>query len=200
MGDSPQKNDWVQNYSPIIEPLPPLLPDDGGDVLLVEPKNAMRIEEINMRMSAHREVTMRASPMARVMRRDWNILSAKLYVNARDARYARRIKDDLSEMAWVISDIAEQVRTMPFREADATWLRPRKMHLQIIHPMTASWLRAMVEMDEAFSTLICAERAGLIDRKRRHQLLLPSQLAYMGFKATAMKIQLRTAEELMVFA
>lgn len=171
--------------------------DDEDGAIAVALKNTHRIQQINTRISAFKDVTMWTSPMARLMRRDWNILSAKLYINAKDSEYASRIKEDLAEMAWVISDLADQVRIMPLLEVSTSWLRPRKMSVQIIHPMTASWLRCMIELDETFMRLICAEKAELIQRKRRHQLMLPCQLAYMGFKATSMKIPLKSSDELM---
>lgn len=133
--------------------------------------------------------------MARVMRRDWNIVSAKLYLNARDHAYRKRIESDAVEMNWQVDDTADQIRAMPFQRLDRSWLHPRRMRLDVVHPLAAGWLRSMMTMDEIYTLLISAEKAGMISRRKRQAILLPCQIAYMAFKATAMKMELRSADD-----
>ncbi|ABM59448.1 hypothetical protein Veis_3733 [Verminephrobacter eiseniae EF01-2] len=166
----------------------------------VELKNEHRMNALRTRMRAHVDVTFQASPVARVMRRDWNIVSSKLYVNALAQDYRQRIESDMIEMTWQMDDTADQVRAMPFEKLDTSWLHPRRMQVQVVHPITAAWLRSMVAMDEMYAKLICAEKAGMITLRKRHALLLPCQLSYMAFKATAMKMQLRCTDELLIQA
>jgi len=164
---------------------------------VVQLKNTHRMDSLRPRMRAYVNATFEASPVARVMRRDWNILSSKLYMNAIDSDYRKRIEDDLVEMSWQIDDTADQVRCMPFQRLDREWLAPRHMQVQVVHPMTASWLRSMMVLDEVFALLICAEKAGMITRRKRISILLPCQLSYMTFKATSMKMEFKSADELL---
>ena len=173
-----------------------LEPDDSVPLIDVELKNAHRMEALRPRMRAYVDATFEASPVARVMRRDWNIVSSKLYMHALDPAYRKKIEADLVEMSWQIDDTAEQVRSMPFHRLDRQWLRARRIQAQVIHPMTAAWWRSMMALDEAFALLICAEKAGMITRRKRISILLPCQLSYMAFKATAMKTEFKSADEL----
>lgn len=133
--------------------------------------------------------------MARVMRRDWNIVCAKLYLNARDHAYRKQIESDAVEMSWQVDDTADQIRAMPFQRLDRSWSHPRRMRLEVIHPLAAAWLRSMLTMDEIYTLLISAEKAGMITRRKRHAILLPCQIAYMAFKATAMKVEFRCTDD-----
>lgn len=164
---------------------------------LVDLKNSERMAALRPRMRAFSEVTFDAAPIARVMRRDWNILSINLYKNSRDEREHKKIYSDLVELSWQVDDTADQVRAMPFAHLDRQWLRPRRMQVQIVHPIAAGLLRSMMTLDEVYRLLICAERVQMISRKKRHSLLLPCQLSYMTFKATAMRIAFRSTDELL---
>jgi hypothetical protein len=45
--------------------------------------------------------------------------------------------------------------------------------------------------------MINAEKSGVITRKHRWAMLGPTQMAYMGFKASAMNLPLRAAKDLL---
>lgn len=64
--------------------------DDSAPAIDVEMKNAHRMEALRPRMRAHVDATFEASPVARVMRRDWNIVSSKLYMHALDPAYRKK--------------------------------------------------------------------------------------------------------------
>jgi hypothetical protein len=170
---------------------------DDGDSDLVDLKNDHRIEHLRARQRAYVDVTFEASPIARVMRRDWNILSVKLYINALSPAYRERIEADMTEMATQVHETATDVRVMPFGHLERSWLRPRRMNLQVVHPVTAAWLRSMRTLDEIYAILICAEKTGLISARKRQAIMLPCHLSYLAFKCTAMKIQLKTSDELL---
>lgn len=165
---------------------------------MVTLKNADRLNALRTRMRASVDVTFEASPVARVMRRDWNLVSRKLYMNARDHLYYKKIESDLVEMCWQMDDVADQIRAMPYQRLDRSWLRPRRMRVDIVHPMTAAWLRSMVKLDEVFALLVCAEKSGMITRRKRQAIMLPCQLAYMVFKATSMKLEFKFEDEMLI--
>lgn len=170
---------------------------DDGDSDLVALKNDHRIENLRARQRAYVDATFEASPIARVIRRDWNILSAKLYINALSHSYRRQIEADMTEFATQVHETATDVRLMPFGHLERSWLRPRRMKIQVVHPITGMWLRSMRTLDEIYAILICAEKTGLISARKRQAIMLPCHLSYLAFKCTAMKIQLKTSDELL---
>lgn len=184
----------ILSVDDVLTPDPQAEQDDA----LVRLKNSERMDAFKPKMRAYSEVTFDASPIARVMRRDWNILSINIYIHARDYRERGKIESDLVEMCWQVDDTADQVRSMPFAHLDRQWLSPRRMRVQIVHPIAARLLRSLMTLDEAYRLLICAEKAQMISMKKRHAILLPCQLSYMTFKATAMKMQFRTTDELLI--
>lgn len=171
--------------------------DQSNDPLIVQMKNENRIANLRASLRASVTITMQTSPLSRVMRRDWNIVSAKLFLNAIDQAYQQQIKHDLDELHWQTDDLLEQLQLFPAEKLDASWMVPRQLSLQVVHPLTASWLRAFRKFDKSIAILINAERAELITRRQRFSFLAPVQLAYFSFKATAMKLPLKTTDELL---
>lgn len=170
----------------------PLLDED-----FVELKNGERMARLRPRMSTCVALTFKAGPISRIMRRDWNILSTKLYYNVRSPVLYQQIESDMVEFGWQVSDTADQVNAMPFHKLEESWLRPRRMQVEVVHPITAAWLRAMNVFDGVYAKLICAEKAGMITRSKRLSLMIPCHLSYMAFKCTAMDIRLKSTDELL---
>lgn len=146
-------------------------------------------------MRAHQQVTFEASPIARIIRRDWNFVSIKLYIHAFDPEYSKIINDDIIDFAWQVDDAYDDISRMPFQKVDATWMRPRSMSLEIVHPITARWFKTMIKLDKIYSALVSAEKAGLISKRKRHAFILPSLIAYTNFKSTATKIKFYKDDE-----
>ncbi|MBS3912846.1 MAG: hypothetical protein KGZ70_13765 [Hydrogenophaga sp.] len=167
------------------------------DPVIVQMKNEHRIDRIRARLRASATIQMKTSPISRVLRRDWNIVSAKLFLNSLDGDYQQQIRRDLDELHWQVDDLLDQLRATPFGPLDSSWMTPRLLNVQVIHPLTASWLRAFRTFDACFEVLINAERAQKITRKQRFAFTAPVQLAYFSFKATAMKLPLKTTDELL---
>lgn len=171
--------------------------DSATEPLIVTLKNSQRIDALRVNLRARTSVVFNSSPIARIMRRDWNIVSAKLFLNALDRGCAEKIRENVVEFAWQTQDLLETVRSMPLGELDTSWMRPRLLDVQIIHPFAGQWLRAFQRYDEAYAILINAQKTGRLTPKQRWALTAPCQLAYIGFKATAMNLQLKTAVELL---
>lgn len=165
--------------------------------LVVTLKNSDRLDSLRVNLRATTSVVFTASPVARILRRDWNLVCAKLFLNALDPEYAKKIQENVIELSWQTQDLSETVGAMPFGELDLSWMRPRKLELQIIHPLAGRWLHAFQRYDEAFSILINAQKAGKLTPKQRWSLTSSCQLSYIGFKAIAMKLPLKTATELL---
>lgn len=167
------------------------------DPLVVRMKNEHRLTNLRASLRAEATIMMKTSPISRVMRRDWNIVSAKLFLNALEPAYQSQIKRDLDELHWQVDDLWDQVKHLPSSGIDSSWMVPRQLTLQVVHPLTASWLRGFRKFDDCFSALLVAEKGTLITRRQRFAFLAPVQLAYFSFKATAMKLPLKTTDELL---
>lgn len=171
--------------------------NSSTDHVIVELKGSERLARIRTSLKARASITMKTSPVSRVMRRDWNIVSAKLFLNAIDHHQRNRIASDLTELHWQSTDLLEVLRAIPMPKAEAMWMRPRALELQVVHPLAAQWLRCMRTLDECYLIMINAEKSGSITRKQRWAMVAPTQMAYMGFKASAMNLPLKTSMELL---
>lgn len=171
--------------------------DSSDDPLVVQLKNTERLSKIRADFRASAKLIFNTSPVSRVMRRDWNIVSAKLFLNALDPRIKQRIASDLTELHWQSNDLLEGLQSLPMSKVEPMWMRPRKIELQVVHPLAAQWLRCMRTIDECYLIMINAEKSGVITRKHRWAMLAPTQMAYMGFKASAMNLPLKDARQLL---
>ncbi|WP_234265109.1 hypothetical protein [Hydrogenophaga sp. NFH-34] len=171
--------------------------ETSTEPLVVELKNGHRLQRIRASMSAAASIQFATSPIARILRRDWNIVSAKLFLNCLDPDWAKLVREDAAEMTWQMSDLLDIVKSLPVGQIEHAWMRPRKINLQIVHPICAQWLRAFTKYDQAYTILINAQKSGRMQPKQRWALTLPSQMAYMGFKARAMKLPLKSTTELL---
>ena len=165
--------------------------------LILSLKNGNLMDTLRTSLRAEATVTYQTSPVARIVRRDWNIVSAKLFVSALDHDYAKKIRADVSDMTWQMQDVLDVARTLPIPDLDTSWMRPRELRLQIVHPLAAQWLRAFTLLDQAYAILINAELDERITPEMRWQIIAPAQMAYMGFKATAMRLPLKSTAELL---
>lgn len=160
--------------------------DSSSDPLVVELKNENRLDNLRTNMRVSTSLQFNTSPMSRVMRRDWNLVSAKLFLNTLDREKCAVIKEDLIEFTWQCNALLETLQAIPMASVDPFYLHPRRLDIQIVHPLAAGWLRAMRTLDECYVIMINAEKSGRISRKQRWALATPCQLSYMGFKSSAM--------------
>lgn len=171
--------------------------DSSTDPVVVQMKNNDRLERIRTTLRARASIIFSTAPVSRVIRRDWNIVSAKLFLNAIDDRLRTRIANDLTELHWQANDLLDALKSIPRPKDEAMWMRPRLVEVQVVHPLAAQWLRSMRTIDECYLIMINAEKAGVITRKHRWAMVAPTQLAYMGFKASAMNLPLKSTAELL---
>lgn len=161
-------------------------------------KNANRIDEIQCRLRViASNVLFLSGSTARTVRRDWNIVCSKMFVFGLNSAYQKRIQDDLTELHWQISDLSEITGTDLFTIQDLTWLAPVHIEMRIISPMASSLLRALQSWDLSVAKLLTAERNGLIDKPKRQAMLSAVNMAYVGFKGTAMKLSMKTTKEML---
>jgi hypothetical protein len=161
-------------------------------------KNSNRIDEISCRMSVgSSNVFFLSASTARTVRRDWNIVCSKMYVFSLNSSYQKRIQDDLTELHWQIADLADITGTDLFTVQDLNWLAPVHIEIRIVSPMASSLLRALQSWDLSVAKLLTAERNGMIDKLKRQAMLSAVNMAYIGFKGTAMKLSMKNTKEML---
>jgi hypothetical protein len=161
-------------------------------------KNVSRIDEIESRMSVEEiEVMLLSSWAIRTLKRDWNIVCSKMYVFGLDSRYKARIVEDLNELHWQVDDLATVTDAELFSSQDLSWLTPVCITLKVVSPQAASLLRAVRRWDLCMAKLLTAERTTLINKAKREGMLLGVNMAYLGFKGTAMKRAMGSTREML---
>lgn len=151
-------------------------------------KNADRIDEIACTMSVvSKEVLLMTSPISRTIRRDWNIVSAKMYVFGLKRDHRALMEEDLKELHHQINELYVTASMGMFSDLDVSWLDLLRIEVKIISAQSSSLLRAMKIWDACVARLLTAERMGIIDKKTRRNILFPATTAYLGFKKTVMR-------------
>lgn len=151
-------------------------------------KNQRRIDEVRARMVVDSKITILTSTMSRIMRKDWNIVSTKMYVHTLNPQIKVRVNDALSELNWEVADLNESAEFSLFKNLDHTWLAPEHFLVKILSPESASWLRAVQSIDLCIAKMLTAEKQGLIVKKQRLDALAGVNLAYTAFKYSAMNM------------
>jgi hypothetical protein len=149
-------------------------------------KNDHRIQEIDSSMEANTQVTLLSSTMSRIMRKDWNIVCAKMYVFSLDRAIGHKINDALNALHWQVSDLVESPTVSIFKYSDTSWLKPEDFELRVVSAEAASWLRAICKIDDCVAKLLTAQHEGHIDKQIRVRALAAVSLAYTNFKFIAM--------------
>ena len=185
--------------TPFIDPID--ADKDWGTPMEGVLKNQNRINEIECRLSIENINPIFVSgAVYRCVRRDWNIVSAKLFVNCLKREKRALIESDLADLHWAIGDLGNITSLPPFVDANTEWLQTHQLTLRLVHPFCASWLRAMVAWDLSIARLIASEKKGLISTSKRREIVRPATMAYMGFKARAMGAITKSSSQLITEA
>lgn len=152
-----------------------------------QPNALGRIANAGVSLQAKRAVTFKCSPIARVMRRDWSLVSYRVMRAVQRPEFARKLQESLKEMQVQVNDLEAQVAIPLFQELPTEWLTPIPMEFPIIHRHMAHMLRCFEQVDHSYALLLSATREGLITRKRQWQLFAPIIYVYCSFKAAAMQ-------------
>jgi hypothetical protein len=160
-----------------------------------QPNALGRIASAGSNLQASREVVFKCSPLARVMRRDWSLVSYRVARTAQRYDLARTLQDCLLEFQTQANELQEQVSIPLFQELPLDWLSPVPMQFPIIHRYMAHLLRTFEHVDHSYALLLSATREGLITRQRQHQIFAPIIYVYGSFKATALQQTSRSLSE-----
>lgn len=167
----------------------PVEPNDGmtsASVDLPVVKNQSRIDEVRARMATSEDAIITTSTMSRIIRKDWNIVTTKLYISCLKSPLRGKIQESLAELHWEVEDLSSNPAVTMFQNLDSSWLQEIPFSLKIVSPEAASWFRAIKTIDRCIAKMMTAERAGLLEKKQRLAALAGVNMAYTAFKYMAM--------------
>ena len=151
-------------------------------------KNNNRIQEIEARLCLNKTVEFKSSMVIRAIRRDWNILTSKMYVFALQTSFKKRLMADLSDLHWLADELCDGSEFRLFSKLDTQWLEPVSLDLRLVSPQAASLLRFFERLDHCDTYFITAQKQGVITREQRFKYLEPAVTGYVALKYAGMKI------------
>lgn len=173
----------------MLTPINPTLTTEAGLVL----KNVGRIEDIDTRMEVRTDANLRSWQCSRILRRDFNLVTAKMYIKCRDKRDRRQVKDLISEFVLrseflkAESELCElsydlQVGTVPLR---------------IVSPEASLLYKTFMDIDLVIAKLTCAEMDQRLTHEKAQEMPLDVFCAYSDLKTYVLGVtQMKTAAEL----
>lgn len=170
-------------------PINPTITTEAGLVL----KNVGRIEDIDTRLEVRIDANLRSWQCSRMLRRDFNLVTAKMYIKCRNKNDKRQVK----------SLIEEFVLQSEFLKAESELfelsydLQVGSVPLRIVSPEASLLYKTFMEIDLVIAKLTCAE----LDLRLSHEKLqeMPQDVfcAYSDLKTYVLGVtQMKTAAEL----
>ncbi|MBU3625842.1 hypothetical protein ICN48_06295 [Polynucleobacter sp. JS-Safj-400b-B2] len=165
------------------------------------PKNVERIEEIRVNIDARATLNLSTPFFKRMVNREFHIVTAKLFV---------QLKTDRSPSGKLYSDTAEALTNFGFEisclvleakkyidneEIRLDW-EPTSYPLRLVSPQSASLFRFISKADQSAYALYAAERAGLISRVTREEMLVPIEMAFNRIKQIALGFERKSAAQI----
>lgn len=154
-----------------------------------------RLFNIPSGLLAYRDIDLRCAPMARMLRRDWSVVSAHLHYTIRHGDFKQRLDLALDELQVQADDLMAQMSIPFLLKLDSSWLNPVTMRFPIVNRQMKRCLKIIEQVDQSYATLITATREGIITRQRQSEMIAPVHFVYANFKAIAMRKPLKTYEQ-----
>lgn len=141
-------------------------------------KNTDRLENIKTRMESRVEVTLSSWQICRIMRRDFQIMSAKMYKTCCNKDDRLKMRDLLLELMLQ----AEEMRSLleEFEEADDA--EPTIMSVRIVSHETAMLFQALKQADPLYTKLNRAFSKSQITSRRQAELMCGFERAFADVK------------------
>ncbi|MFP3637483.1 hypothetical protein [Paraburkholderia sp. SIMBA_054] len=169
-------------------------------VLLTEPKNQARIQEIRTNTDVEVQVRVRSPRIRRWVVREFNFVTSQLYlsVNSREGRALnkkRRLKELLDELSYCVDML--EADTEYYEGAINEEVFPGiSFGLRLVSPAASVIYKCLVRADIACTKLYMSEFNGNLDRDKREKLLEPVTLALLGIKQFSAGFVPKTAAEM----
>lgn len=163
---------------------------DDGLVL----KNVEKIEEIGSRMESRIEVLTQSWQICRNLRRDFNLISSKVYKISRAKESRNKILDLLMEVALQAADL--ESRSSQFTEAGEP--QTRLVPLRIVSAEASMLFNSMKQADRCYGRLNWARTQMQLTERQMEEIVEGYEIAYGDLKRFLFKANdsTKTAGEL----
>ncbi|WP_143450326.1 hypothetical protein [Janthinobacterium sp. BJB446] len=141
-------------------------------------KNVDKIECIRTRMDSRMTVSLYSWQASREIRRDFNLLSCKIFTRGQDKRFLAQVRELLLEM--VTEGEFLKADALPF--FDGALPEPMHFPLRIVCPEAGLLLRAFQDADKPIAYLNLAASSGKLDRIAANDMAFPFLAAYRNLK------------------
>lgn len=169
--------------------LNPTTTTDDGLVL----KNTARIEDIASRIDVRVDARLTSWKCNRIIRRDFNLVSAKLYIRCRDKGSRHQVLGLLEEMVLQ----SEFLKGESSQYAISIVITPTIVPLRIVSPEASMLYKTLIAIDESITRFHCAHLDGIVTRDQLHAAPEMALAAYSDLKTYVLgSVSKRTAGEL----
>jgi len=141
-------------------------------------KNVHKIEYINAPVDTRIVANFYSWQVSREIRRDFNLLSAKIVMRARTDTAKKRIHEMLMEMRLQAQLLVTESERLPVRQL----AMPQEVDLRIVAPLAATLYRVFNEADMSIARITEASKSGDIMQSNADSLLEPFFTAYKDLK------------------
>lgn len=150
-------------------------------------RDTERIERICAPIEARVRLVLRTASLCRTVRKDFNIVTTKMFL-ARGAKVAA-LSFALRELerACVEAELAAET----FRANYEVEFLPQAFELRIVSPSANRYVRSITRLDAANGVLIAAETRGAIERRLRHKIVRPCLALLFAVKRLALDLPTR---------
>lgn len=129
------------------------------------------------------KLDMKTSHAFRMVRKDWNILTAKMFWGcSRSDEFTSQVHEILDELHFQIDSLIDGPDLGMFHDLDRSWLAPITVDVVIIDSQAATLLRAIQNIDAAMALMYSAERQELLTKPQRYRLFAGVTFAYTALK------------------
>ena len=149
-------------------------------------RDADRIERILAPTEARIRLTLYTAPLCRTIRKDYNIVTTKMYL-ARDHKtllLSKTLRE--LERAAVEAELASE----RYRSADYADIKfaPSIFDVRVVSPFANRYQRSIARIDAVNHLLMLAETKGLMTRKERQDMLNPAIALLYELKRIALDL------------
>lgn len=141
-------------------------------------KNTARIERIESRMEKRLTVQVFSWQISRVIRRDFNLLSAKMYMRGQD----KKQKAQISELLLELSLQSASLKAESTNFSDDPNPTIRELPIRIVSPESAMLYQALKEADKVYARLGFAYREHQITERSFNERCHSFESAYSDLK------------------
>lgn len=141
-------------------------------------KNTAKIESINAQVDTRITASFYSWQVSREVRRDFNLLSAKIVTRAKSANAKDHIREMLVEMRQQAVLLQVEAQRFPIMQLAS----PDPVELRLVSPLAAQLYRAFNEADLSIARLTEVSKAGIIMQSNQESIVEPFFAVYKDLK------------------